>query len=345
MNASVEISIPSSTGTFAQTRNAKSSRVFAKKKFVLKEKKTMQNTTERKDVYRRITAQIVEYLEKGVRPWVRPWNAEHAAGRITRPLRFNGQPYSGINVLSLWTSALSQNFAAPIWMTYRQAGELNAHVRKGEKGSLVVYANAITRTERDDRTDEDVEREIPYMKGYKVFNVEQIEGLPEIYYSKAVPTHDPVVRIDHAEKFFGSLGATIRHGGNRAYYRQELDYVQMPPFEAFRDADSYYSTLAHELTHWTKPPQRLNRDLGRKTWGDEGYSREELVAELGSAFLCADLELRQEPREENAAYIATWVEVLKNDNRAIFAAAAHAQRAADYLNQIAATQVSETCAA
>jgi antirestriction protein ArdC len=154
-----------------------------------------------------------------------------------------------------------------------------------------------------------------------------------------------VVRIDHAEKFFGSLGATIRHGGNRAYYRQELDYVQMPPFEAFRDADSYYSTLAHELTHWTKPPQRLNRDLGRKTWGDEGYSREELVAELGSAFLCADLELRQEPREENAAYIATWVEVLKNDNRAIFAAAAHAQRAADYLNQIAATQVSETCAA
>ena len=114
----------------------------------------MQNTTERKDVYSRITAQIVEYLEKGVRPWTRPWNAEHAAGRITRPLRFNGQPYSGINILSLWMSALSQNFAAPIWMTYRQTGELNAHVRKGEKGSLVVYANAITRTEHDDKTGE-----------------------------------------------------------------------------------------------------------------------------------------------------------------------------------------------
>ena len=148
----------------------------------------MQNTTERKDVYSRITAQIVEHLEKGVRPWTRPWNAEHAAGRITRPLRFNGQPYSGINILSLWMSALSQNFAAPIWMTYRQAGELNAHVRKGEKGSLVVYANAITRTEHDDKTGEDVEREIPYMKGYTVFNVEQIEGLPEIYYAKATPT-------------------------------------------------------------------------------------------------------------------------------------------------------------
>jgi antirestriction protein ArdC len=293
----------------------------------------MQDTTERKDVYSRITEQIVEHLEKGVRPWIRPWNAEHAAGRITRPLRHNGQPYSGINILSLWMSALGQNFAAPIWMTFRQASELNAHVRKGEKGSLVVYANAITRTEHDDKTGEDVEREIPYMKGYTVFNVEQIEGLPEIFYAKAAPTRDPIARIEHAETFFASLGATVKHGGNRAYYAQELDYVQMPPFEAFRDAESYYSTLAHECTHWTKHPQRLDRDLGRKSYGDEGYSREELVAELGSAFLCADLELHQEPREDNAAYIATWLEVLKNDNRAIFTAAAHAQRAADYLNQ------------
>jgi len=123
-------------------------------------------------------------LEKDVRPWVKPWNAEHAAGRITRP-RHNGQPYSGINILSLWMSATAQNFAAPIWMTFRQALELDAHVRKGEKGSLVVYANSITRTEHDDKTGEDVEREIPYMEGYTVFNVEQIDGLPEIYYAKA----------------------------------------------------------------------------------------------------------------------------------------------------------------
>jgi antirestriction protein ArdC len=305
----------------------------------------MQNTIERKDVYSRITAQIVEYLEKGVRPWTRPWNVEHAAGRITRPLRHNGQPYSGINVLSLWMSALGQNFSAPIWMTFRQASELNSHVRKGEKGSLVVFANAITRTEHDDKTGQDVEREIPYMKGYAVFNVEQIEGLPEIYYAKAAPTLDPVTRIDHAEKFFASMAATIKHGGTRAYYAQELDYVQMPPFEAFRDAEGYYATLAHELTHWTKHPQRLDRDFGRKSWGDEGYSREELVAELGSAFLCADLELHQEPREENAAYIASWLDVLKNDNRAIFTAAAYAQRAADYLNQKASAQVPEACAA
>jgi antirestriction protein ArdC len=143
----------------------------------------------------------VEYLEKGVRPWVRPWTAEHAAGRITRPLRFNGQPYSGINVLSLWMSALRQNFTASIWMTYRQATESNAHVRKGEKGSPVVYANAITRTEHDDKTGQDVEREIPYMKGYTVFNVEQIDGLPEIYSMKVAPTLDSVARIDHAESF------------------------------------------------------------------------------------------------------------------------------------------------
>ena len=132
--------------------------------------------TEKQDIYTRITTQIVSHLEKGVRPWVRPWNAEHAAGRITRPLRHNRKPYSGINVLSLWASAMAQNFAAPIWMTFKQASELDAHIRKGEKGSLVVYANAITRTERDDKTGEDVEHEIPYMKGYTVFNVEQIEG-------------------------------------------------------------------------------------------------------------------------------------------------------------------------
>jgi antirestriction protein ArdC len=252
------------------------------------EEKTMQDTTERKDVYSRITAQIIAHLEKGARPWVRPWNADHAAGRITRPLRHNGQPYSGINILSLWMAAFTQNFTAPFWMTYRQATELEGHVRKGEKGSLVVYANAITRTEHDEKTGEDLEREIPYMKGYTVFNVEQIEGLPEIFYATVPPARDPIARITHAESFFGSLGATIKHGGSRAYYAQELDYVQMPPFEAFKDAESYYATLAHECTHWTKHPQRLARDFGRKAWGDQGYSREELSPSLAPRF-CAPI--------------------------------------------------------
>jgi antirestriction protein ArdC len=232
-------------------------------------------------------------------------------------------------------SAELQGYAAPIWMTFRQASELNAHVRKGEKGSLVVFANAITRNEHDEKTGEDIEREIPYMKGYTVFNVEQIEGLPEIYYAKAAPVLCPTARIERAEKFFASMNAFIRHGGNQAYYAQKLDYVQMPDFLSFRDAESYYGTLAHEMTHWTKHPSRLDRDLGRKSWGDAGYAAEELVAELGSAFICADLELCQEPREENASYIANWLDVLRKDSRAIFTAAAHAQRAADYLNNAA----------
>src|SRR6516164_9494529 len=143
------------------------------------------------DLYNKVTDQIVASLEQGVRPWTRPWSSEHAAGRITRPLRHNGQPYSGINILMLWTSAVEQGFTAPIWMTFKQALELNAHVRKAEKGSLVVYANSITKTEHDDATGEDVEREIPFLKGHTVFNVEQIEGLPEIYYAKIEPKFSP----------------------------------------------------------------------------------------------------------------------------------------------------------
>ena len=189
--------------------------------------------TEKQDVYNRITGQIITSLEQGVRPWTRPWSSEHAAGRITRPLRHNGQPYSGINILMLWASASGQGFTAPIWMTFNQALELNAHVRKGERGSLVVYANRITKTEHD-VDGNDVEREIPFMKGYTVFNVEQIDGLPEHYYAKAVSKLTPVERIAHAERFFAGTGAEIRYGGNRAYYSQDGDRIQMPPVEAFQ---------------------------------------------------------------------------------------------------------------
>ena len=284
----------------------------------------------RTDIYDKVTATIVAELEKGVRPWFKPWSAEHAAGRITRPLRHNGQPYSGINILMLWSSAVAQGFAAPMWMTFRQAKELGAHVRKGEKGSLVVYSNSITRSETDENGEES-EREIPFMKGYTVFNVEQIEGLPEHYYGRPEPHLGGPERIDRAEAFFAALGADIRHGGNRAFYAIGIDQVKMPPMEAFADAESYYATLAHECAHWTRHPTRLDRDFGRKRWGDEGYAREELVAELASAFLCADLELTPEVREDHSAYIASWLKVLKDDKRAILNAAAHAQRAADYL--------------
>jgi antirestriction protein ArdC len=284
------------------------------------------------DVYERITSRIVAELEQGVRPWLKPWNAEHAAGRITRPLRFNGQPYQGINVLMLWGESVAKGYAAPIWLTFKQACELGAHVRKGEHGSLVVYADRIRRKERDEATGEEAEREIPFLKGYTVFNVEQVEGLPAHFYAVAEPRLDPVQRIERADSFFAATRADIRHGGNMAYYSVTEDHVQMPPFESFRDAESYYQTLAHEITHWTKHGKRLERDFGRKRWGDEGYAMEELVAELGAAFLSADLDLTPEPREDHASYIASWLKVLKNDKRAIFTAASHAQRAADYLN-------------
>jgi antirestriction protein ArdC len=287
--------------------------------------------TEKPDVYTRITGQIIASLEQGVRPWTQPWSAAHIAGRITRPLRHNAQPYSGINILMLWASASAQGFTAPLWMTFNQALEFNAHVRKGEKGSLVVYANRITKTDHDAEGN-DVEREIPFMKGYTVFNVEQIDGLPEIFYGRPEPKFTAVERIAHAEQFFARTGAEIRYGGNRAYYAQDGDRIQMPPIEAFSDAGAFYATLAHETAHWTKHPSRLAREFGRKAWGDEGYAREELVAELAAAFLCTDLELTPEVRDDHAQYIANWLTVLKNDKRAIFQAAAHAQRAADFLN-------------
>ena len=295
---------------------------------------THKGETSRQDIYTRVTERIVADLEQGVRPWAKPWNAEHAAGKITRPLRHNGTPYSGINILMLWSSALAGGFAAPIWMTFRQSMELGGHVRKGEKGSLVIYANSITRTETDEHTGDDTEREIHFMKGYTVFNVEQIEGLPAHYYASPAPRFNPIQRIEHAERFFASLKADIRHGGTQAYYAQGSDTIRMPPFEAFCDAESYYATLAHESTHWTKHPSRLDRGFGRKQWGDEGYAEEELVAELGAAFLCADLELALQPREDHASYIAHWLTVLQNDKRAIFRAAAHAQRAADHLHAL-----------
>jgi antirestriction protein ArdC len=287
--------------------------------------------TEKQDVYTRITDKIIASLEQGVRPWIQSWNAEHAAGKITRPLRHNGRPYSGINILMLWASAMEQGFAAPIWMTFKQALELNAHVRKGEKGSLVVYASAITRTEHDDATGEETEREIPFLKGYTVFNVEQIDGLPDRYYAKVESKLTPVERIAQAEEFFSHMTVALRHGGNRAYYAQELDYVQMPVIEAFRD-ESYYATLGHEFIHSTKHPSRLQRDFGRKQWGDEGYPREELVAELESAFLCADLELTPEVRDDHVGYIDSWLQVLKNDKRCVVQAASYAQKAVDYLH-------------
>lgn len=300
----------------------------------------MTNQSPKQDIYSRVTARILAELEKGVRPWIKPWSVEHAAGPITRPLRHNGIPYRGVNVLLLWGESLEKGYAAPLWMTYKQSQELGAQVRKGEHGSLVVFADRFTRTETNDQG-EAVEHAIPFMKGYTVFNVEQIEGLPAHFYAQPVNPLPLSDRIERADVFVSATGAAIHHGGNQAYYAPARDMIQLPPFEAFKDKESYYSTALHELTHWTRHDTRLARDFGRQRFGDEGYAREELVAELGSAFLCADLGITPDIREDHAAYLAHWLKILKDDKRAIFSAAAHAQRAADFLQQLQPAQAQQ----
>lgn len=184
------------------------------------------------------------------------------------------------------------------------------------------------------RAREGVERRIPFLKAYTVFNLDQIEGLPDRFGEPEAQDINPDERIAQVDAFFRHCGADVRHGGGAAYYAPGPDFVQMPPFECFETADAYYSTLGHEMTHWTRHPTRLDRDFGRQRFGDAGYAREELVAELGAAFLCADLGLALEPREDHAAYIASWLQVLKDDVRFVVSAASHAQKAVNHLKAL-----------
>ncbi|MCA9027599.1 MAG: DUF1738 domain-containing protein [Planctomycetaceae bacterium] len=293
----------------------------------------MTTTTQRADVYQRVTDKIIADLTRGVRPWHRPWQAEYAAGRITRPLRHNGEPYHGVNILMLWAEAEERRLACPYWLTFQQAKQLGGHVRKGEKGSTVVYASSFQKTETG--TDgQEIEETIPFLKQYTVFNAEQCEGLPERYSKLAEPPRDDLQPVERVSSLVAVTGAEVRTGGTRAYYAIGQDYVQLPPLPTFRDAESHAATLLHEMTHWTRHPSRLDRDLGRKRFGDAGYAMEELVAELGAAFLCADLGVTPEVREDHASYIDSWLQVLQQDKRAIFTAASHASKAVDYLHSL-----------
>jgi len=290
----------------------------------------------RTDIYAEITEKIVGALEKGVRPWVQPWRSGNATGRVTRPLRHNGLPYSGMNVLLLWSAAIERGFTSPMWMTFKQCVELGGAVRKGETGTMVVFASRFTKTEID-AGGEEFDREIPFLKTYHVFNIAQIDQLPDHYYAQVdQPEPEPFKRLEHADQFFANTGAVIRHGGNNAYYAPATDHIQMPPFEMFKDAESHAATLAHETIHWVGAPHRLNRDLSRYAKDKSERAREELIAELGSAFLCADLGIAPElePRADHVSYLASWAKVLGADERAIFQAAAHAQRAVAYLHDL-----------
>ncbi len=292
-------------------------------------------TQTKQDPHSRITSRILTELEQGTRPWLKPWSGGDMAGAgRCRPLRATGQPYRGINVLLLWIEAQASGFVAPSWMTYRQAQALGAQVRKGEHGATIVYYGDASKTVTDEQTGADKEQGFRFLKTYTVFNVAQIEGLPAHFH--AVPEPAPEAqRIEAAEAFFASVPAIVNHGGDSAYYAPGPDRIQLPPFPAFHDAESYYATRGHETVHWTSHNTRLDRSFGREKWGDEGYAREELVAELGAAFLAADLGLAIEPRPDHASYIAHWIKVLQNDTRAIVQAAAHAERAVAFLHQLA----------
>ena len=187
----------------------------------------------KQDVYQKVTDKIIADLEKGELTWLRPWNAGNTDGRIIRPQRHNGMGYNGINILMLWSAALEHGFQSPFWMTFNQAKEFGAHVRKGEAGSLVVYANTITKSEEQEDGTE-VERKIPFMKGYTVFNVEQIEGVPVHFDAKPEPMAAMLERIAHADAFFAATRAVVRHGGNSAHYIGGTDHVQMPSMPLFR---------------------------------------------------------------------------------------------------------------
>lgn len=286
----------------------------------------------KKDLYQTVTDTIIRDLEFGIRPWLQPWIVGGEGSQLNRPLRANGMAYQGINVLMLWGSAAENGFSSPTWMSFKQAQDIGAHVKKGERGTMVVYAGTLTRTELNEQTGEESERGVPFLKSYSVFNADQIEGLPEKFVRPPVTILDLSQRIAQVERYVAATGADIRNGGSMAFYQADRDMVQMPNFEVFREPEGYYATLLHELTHWTRHKSRLDRSFGRERWGDEGYAAEELVAELGAAFLCADLQITPTVRKDHAAYIGNWLQVLKNDKRAIFTAASYAQRAADFLN-------------
>lgn len=293
------------------------------------------STSPRADFYQRITDKIIRDLEQGTRSWIKPW-ATSTGHDAARPLRHDGTPYRGVNVLILWSEAIERGYTSAKWMTYRQAQALGAQVRKGEHGATVVYAKTIERVEDDPGTGKETVERIPLLRAYTVFNTEQIEGLPTR--PEVQPTIiEPVSsRIDRVDAFITATSATIVHKGNRACYILSADRIEMPPYRQFIDtptssaAEGYYATLLHELIHWTSPKHRCDRDIGKR-FGDNAYAREELVAEIGAAFLCADLGIALEPRPDHAAYLASWLTVLKSDKRAIFAAAAMAQKAIDWL--------------
>jgi antirestriction protein ArdC/DNA repair protein RadC len=266
-----------------------------------------------RDLYQVVTDKIVAALETGTPPWIRPWSGDLERVPVNGSSR---RPYRGINCILLTLEAQLRGFARNLWLTYRQAAALGAQVRGGERGVTVVFykPHELPASEAEDRPEP---RVVPLLRSFTVFNVEQVDRLPERLQQPAaepngwLPEHAP-------EELLANSGARIEHGGFAAFYSPADDRIQLPERELFADAGSYYATALHEVVHWSGHPKRLDRQLGRR-FGEAAYAVEELIAEIGSAFLCAACRL--EGHLQHPAYIANWVKVLKADKRAVFTAA------------------------
>jgi antirestriction protein ArdC len=283
----------------------------------------------KRDLYSEVSARIIAELQKGAAPWVKPWSASPGANTPCNAV--SNRPYSGCNVVLLWM-AQAAGYRTPRFLTFKQALELGGNVRRGERGTKVYFVKQL-QVHDEDADDNVSARLIPMMREYTVFNVDQCENLPnEINTGKPVCVRNPDIRDELADAFLRSTGADIGEGHGEAYYVPSRDFISMPAFAGFKGADHFYNVAFHELTHWTGHKSRLDRDL-KSRFGSRDYAAEELIAELGAAFLCAEFGFDGDVR--NAGYIASWIELLKADKRAFFTACSQASKAADYLRALA----------
>jgi len=277
------------------------------------------------DTYEAVTAAIVAQLEAGAKPWKCEWQTGMAGGTV--PLRHNGERYRGINVLILWGAAAAAGYRSAHWMTFKQAIELGGAVRKGEKATHIVFFKPLTIQEQN-AAGEVQDKEIRMLRTYCVFNADQVDGLPERFRPAPIELVGGLERDQASEAALRSCGAEIREGGDKAFYSPGQDVVVMPEFDRFATVGGFLATLAHELCHWTGHPSREDRAL-RNSFGSKDYAFEELVAEIGAAFVGSRLGIVGDHIDNHAAYLASWLKALKNDKRMIFRAASLAQAAAD----------------
>jgi antirestriction protein ArdC len=282
----------------------------------------------RQGLYAEVTHRVSAELEQGRLPWVQPWDSA-ACGCSMPANAVTGRRYSGINVLILWGAVIDGGYASQRWLTFAQAQAAGGTVRKGERGTTVSYADRLTPKDEQARDrDEDREaRQLAFLKRFTVFNVAQCEGLPERLAVLPAARAEADI-LPHVQALIEASGADFRVGGGEAYYSPGADYVAVPPQGAFGEPINWYRTALHELGHWTGHRSRLDRDQ-RGGFGSAAYAREELVAEMASAFTCASLSI--EPTVRHADYIGSWLAVLSKDEKAIFRAASAASKAADYL--------------